>query len=238
MRKQKPALSPRTRRWQLTQHVPAIAPRTDADSQDAHSDNTAFQNAPAQPASDAATNTPATDTNVIASNAATASAPSQPAAVQANATVLQVGPQEHGAGAQPDLAAIAVNIAARSKDGEKHFDIRLDPPDLGRIDAWLSVDNSGKAQAHLTADKPQTLDFLQHDRTVLERSLKDVGLDLSNNGLNFSLKGQDRQGDKTPAPIGGSTLAVTAVESDEAASNTATNIDGLRAGCSHVAIRV
>ena len=33
--------------------------------------------------------------------------------------------------------------------------IRLDPPELGRIEVSLNVDAKGNAQAALTADKPQ-----------------------------------------------------------------------------------
>ena len=44
--------------------------------------------------------------------------------------------------------------------------------------------------AHLTADQPQTLDLLQKDSTNLTRALRDAGLDVSQNGLNFSLRQQ------------------------------------------------
>jgi flagellar hook-length control protein FliK len=96
-------------------------------------------------------------------------------------------------GARADLGALAVKIAAKSREGDRHFDIRLDPPELGRIDVHLFVDQSGRAQAHLSADKPHTLALLQRDSAELQRGLKDAGLDLSNSGLNFSLKGQEQQ---------------------------------------------
>ena len=93
----------------------------------------------------------------------------------------------------PDINALAVNIAAKSEDGQRHFDIRLDPAELGRVDVRLTVDDAGKAQATLSVEKPQTLELLQKDSSHLERALKDAGLDLSQNGLNFSLKGQQQQ---------------------------------------------
>ncbi len=169
--------------------------------------------------------------------AASGSAASQ--ATQGGAPTLQVVPQQAPAAAPvpPDPAALAITIAAKSKDGEKHFDIRLDPPELGRVDVRLSVDSSGKAQAHLTADNLQTLHLLQRDRHDLARSLKDAGLNLSNNGLNFSLKGQDRQGDSAPAPKGGSALGLKAVASGEAPT-PATKIHGLTASRSRLDIRV
>jgi len=92
-----------------------------------------------------------------------------------------------------DVNALAVTIAAKSQDGQKHFDIRLDPAELGRVDVRLTVDDAGKAQAMLSVEKPQTLELLQKDQAHLERALKDAGLDLAQNGLNFSLKGQHQQ---------------------------------------------
>ena len=95
----------------------------------------------------------------------------------------------------PDIDSLAVAIATNAARGTKHFDIRLDPPELGRVDVHMSVSRDGKAEALLTADRPETLELLQRDSKTLERALKDAGLDLSNNSLNFSLKGQHRQGD-------------------------------------------
>jgi flagellar hook-length control protein FliK len=42
----------------------------------------------------------------------------------------------------------------------------------------------------MTADQPQTLALLQKDAPSLTRALRDAGLDVSQSGLNFSLKGQ------------------------------------------------
>ena len=93
---------------------------------------------------------------------------------------------------QVDIPALAAHVTAKAKAGDKHFDIRLDPPDLGQVEVHLSVSSDGRAQAHVTADKPQTLDALQRDQATLHRALKDAGLELANNSLNFSLKGQER----------------------------------------------
>ena len=99
---------------------------------------------------------------------------------------IQVAPQAHDVA--PNVNSLAVEIAAKSQSGAKQFDIRLDPPELGRVDVRLSIDATGKAQAHLTADQPQTLDLLQKDSAALTRALRDAGLDVSQDGLNFSLQ--------------------------------------------------
>jgi flagellar hook-length control protein FliK len=90
----------------------------------------------------------------------------------------------------PNMPALAVEIAAKSQSGAKQFDIRLDPPELGRVEVRLSIDATGKASAHLSADQPQTLDLLQKDAPTLTRALRDAGLDVSQDGLNFSLRQQ------------------------------------------------
>ncbi len=75
----------------------------------------------------------------------------------------------------PNMPALAVEIAAKSQSGAKQFDIRLDPPELGRVEVRLSIDATGKASAHLSADQPQTLDLLQKDAPTLTRALRDAG---------------------------------------------------------------
>ena len=87
-----------------------------------------------------------------------------------------------------------MEIAARSQGGAKQFQIRLDPPELGRVDVRLSIDATGKTEAHLTADQPETLSLLQKDSGTLTQALRDSGLDVSQSGLNFSLRGQTGQG--------------------------------------------
>ncbi len=170
-----------------------------AKSSSAQSQQTTVPDAP-QPAANApaaqtATNTAVTNAASAIGNNATAQATT--AAPATIATTLQVAQQTTTSTMTPDLAALAVSIAAKSKDGQNEFNIRLEPAELGRVDVRLSVDAAGKAQAHLTADKPQTLQMLQRDSQSLERTLRDSGLDLSNNGLNFSLKGEQQNSTPT-----------------------------------------
>jgi flagellar hook-length control protein FliK len=148
---------------------------------------------------------------------------------------LHIGPQADAV-AQPNIDALAVNIAAKSKDGEKHFDIRLDPAELGRVDVKLSIDDAGKTQASLTAEKPQTLELLQRDRHTLERALRDAGLDLTGGGLNFSLKGQERDANTGSQPRGRG-LSVTAIAETNAV-NAAQSLSRIASADSRLDIRV
>lgn len=130
------------------------------------------------------------------------------------------------------MSALAVAIAAKSQSGNKQFDIRLDPPELGRVEVRLSIDATGKAQASLSADQPRTLDMLKTDAPVLARALRDAGLNVSQNGLNFSLRGQDRQnGGNSFTPRGSrgsqiSLIATSAIGSVPGAANYQGPADG------------
>ncbi len=142
---------------------------------------------------------------------------------------------------QPDIGALAVNIAAKAEGGTKHFDIRLDPAELGRVDVRLSVDDAGKAQALLTVEKPQTLELLQKDSTHLERALKDAGLDLTQSGLSFSLKGQQQQAGNNNAGTGGGRGRSVAMRAIAAVDQAASNINstyGLNGSDARLDIRV
>jgi flagellar hook-length control protein FliK len=157
-------------------------------------------------------------------NAVTATAPAQSAQSVAQAVPLQTAAQPDAA-AQPNVAALALTIAVKTKAGQKQFDIRLDPPELGRVDVKLSIDDAGKAQATLQAEKPHTLELLQRDRGTLERALRDAGLDLAGGGLNFSLKGQDKDANSGASTSRGRNLSVSAIaDTGSAASLASTQI--------------
>ena|SRR6185437_3202037 len=117
------------------------------------------------------------------------------------------------------MGAIAASIAAKATAGSKTFEIRLDPPELGHVDVHLTVDNDGRVQAMVMADRPHTLDLLQRGSHDLERALKDAGLNLSNNSLNFSLKGEGRQGDGGGASMARTRSLTSAVVARAEAAN-------------------
>jgi flagellar hook-length control protein FliK len=90
--------------------------------------------------------------------------------------------------------ALAVEIVSRMRDGMRRFEIRLDPPELGRIDVRLEVDRHGQATTKLTVDRPETLDLLQREARGLERALQQAGLKTDQGGLEFSLRQQAPDG--------------------------------------------
>lgn len=94
------------------------------------------------------------------------------------------------------VAGLAVEIAAQSLAGKNRFEIRLDPPELGRIDVRLEIDNDGNVKSRLIVERAETLDMLRRDAPQLERALQQAGLKTSDNALEFSLRDQTPQRDQ------------------------------------------
>jgi flagellar hook-length control protein FliK len=126
------------------------------------------------------------------------------AAPAAQAVATWTAPHAASPGEAVPLAAVPIVIAARVEAGEKQFQIRLDPPDLGRIDVQLNVDSSGRATSHLVVDRADTLDLLRRDAPSLERALQSAGLTTDDGSLQFSLRDQSfagrDQGASAPVP--------------------------------------
>lgn len=92
------------------------------------------------------------------------------------------------------VPTLAVEIAKGFANGKTSFDIRLDPPELGRVDVRMHIDGDGKVHTHLTVERAETLDLLQRDARGLEKALQQAGLDSDKGGLTFSLRGDGMSG--------------------------------------------
>ena len=98
------------------------------------------------------------------------------------------------------IAGLAIEIAARMQAGRNRFEIRLDPPELGRVDVRLDVDREGNVTSRLVVERTETLDLLRRDASQLERALQQAGLKTGDNSLQFSLRDQSsaRHNDDNP----------------------------------------
>jgi flagellar hook-length control protein FliK len=114
------------------------------------------------------------------------------------------------AAAAVPVAGLPIAIAARALAGSNQFDIRLDPPELGRIDVRLDIDANGQVTSHVTVDRPETLTLLQSQQPQLERALEQAGLKTADNGLQFTLRDQSFSGGNTGAGSGGGAQPNTA----------------------------
>jgi flagellar hook-length control protein FliK len=158
------------------------------------------------------------------------------AAQAPSATVTAATPQLNAMAAttpQLPVQAIAAEITANVQIGRSRFEIRLDPPELGRIDVRLDVDRQGNVTSHLIVEKASTLDVLRRDAQQLERALQDAGLKTSDNSLQFSLRDQqqqsDRQAEREP-PAQRLLVADEETTVAEAAGRTYGRMIGLRGG--------
>jgi chemotaxis protein MotD len=127
------------------------------------------------------------------------SAPS-PHATAPTSTMASPGPTP----APVPLVGVAMVVVANVHAGRNHFEIRLDPPELGRIDVRLHFDSNGHVTSHLVVDRSDTLDLLRRDAADLDRSLQQAGLKTADNGMQFSLRDQSAGNDnggseRTPA---------------------------------------
>jgi flagellar hook-length control protein FliK len=96
---------------------------------------------------------------------------------------------------------VAVAVVRAVADGVERISIKLQPPELGRIDVRLDVGADGRVQAYVLAERPATLEILQRDSRELERALNGAGLDTANGGLSFGLRqnGNGQAGGDGPA---------------------------------------
>lgn len=96
-------------------------------------------------------------------------------------------------------AGIAVEIATQVQAGKNRFDIRLDPPELGRIDVRIDIDRDGNVSSRLMVDRAETLDLLRRDASQIERAQQQAGLKTADNVLEFSLRDQRFARDDQPS---------------------------------------
>lgn len=158
-------------------------------------------NAPAKPAPNAApaaapqqapiTTDPTANTETPDGLTISAQQPAQASNVQ-----LAARPEAaayHRPDPQINLPYVAVEIARHIQNGINRFEIRLNPPELGRIDVRMEIDASGNLTARLAVEKSETLDLLQRDQRALERALADAGVDPGKTELEFSLQQHGQQ---------------------------------------------
>jgi flagellar hook-length control protein FliK len=180
----------------------ATAPATGA-NRDRTGEDTADARAGERRSDAAAAPTTAVDPATADAQATTQSAPSARADIVAAPRVVQAGYQTSQQ--QLNLPQIAFELVRQVNEGNTRFQIRLDPPELGRIDVRLDIDASGQVNARLTVEKAETLDLMQRDQRALQQALQQAGLDGAKTNLEFSLKqnpfGGGQQGQDGDSPL-------------------------------------
>ncbi len=94
------------------------------------------------------------------------------------------------------VSDLPVAIATLARQGERTFEIRLDPAELGKIDVSLTIDRDGAIRTHIVVERPETVQLLRNDTQRLEQALGESGLRTDPGGIGISLRngsGQNQQ---------------------------------------------
>ena len=95
----------------------------------------------------------------------------------------------------PATSQVSIQLSKAVQNGDNKIKIQLRPQELGRVEVKLEIANDGRAKALIIAERPETLDILQRDVRVLDRTLQDAGLKTDQNSLSFDLQGRDGNSD-------------------------------------------
>jgi hypothetical protein len=97
-------------------------------------------------------------------------------------------PEQQATESSSTLNQVPLEIGLKVLSGSKRFDIRLDPPELGRIEVRLDLSKNGEVNAELTVDRVETLSLLQRDARTLERAFEQIGLKAGEGSINLTLR--------------------------------------------------
>jgi len=133
--------------------------------------------------------TPADAAGMLAGSNAAADAAASATTAGTDAPATDTNPKPTLA--QPHtLPILAAAMMRRIQNGMKEFTLRLDPPELGRVDVRLTVGTDKKVRAVVSTDRPEALKDLALSARDLTRALQEAGLELEENGLSFSMNDQ------------------------------------------------
>lgn len=85
------------------------------------------------------------------------------------------------------IPMLAATMMRRFDSGSRQFTMRLDPPELGKVDVKMTVGADKKVRAVVSADRPEALADLIRSARDLVGALREAGLDLDDNGLTFQM---------------------------------------------------
>lgn len=187
----------------------------------------------------AADDKPKSDAIADPPSAPDVAAEGQASQAASTSSVPQPARLAHAAYAAPvqqiNIPQVAFEVFRQFQAGNTRFQIRLDPPELGRIDVKLDLDKHGTINARMVVERPETLDLMQRDQRALQQALNQAGLDTGKTNLEFSLRqspfsheqfaGQGQQG----GSFGSAANATTAEEATESPVVTGTYYRGTAA---------
>lgn len=147
---------------------------------------------PSQPNMPAAA-APASHPTASAGNvppAAPALAPASPAAAPSTAAAGTSGVASHAPAPSPAQQVAAAAVTLHGAGGTQQVTVRLDPAELGRVEVQIVRTGDGTGGVTVTAERPETLQLLQHDQSQLQQALSQAGVGEARN-MSFHLQSPD-----------------------------------------------
>jgi flagellar hook-length control protein FliK len=119
------------------------------------------------------------------------------ASVSRHAAFSDIYAARHQPATSPVIAAqpgkmgrdMGVEIARQVTAGRSEMLVRLDPPEMGRIDIRLSFDHDGGLRAVMSVDHHGALDLLRRETGDLTRALVDAGVKADAQSFRFDSRG-------------------------------------------------
>ncbi len=90
-------------------------------------------------------------------------------------------------------ADVGLEIVRQVAGGKSDFTIRLDPPEMGRIEVKLELAPTGEVRGVIAAENPATHELLRRDEAALYRLLAEQGLKADSGALSFQQRQQQQQ---------------------------------------------
>lgn len=128
-------------------------------------------------------------------------------AIKTDAAHLQHKSAPHRAAAPAAVKSpedFAQVLARRLHEGATEFQLRLDPPELGRIEARFVAGDDGAATLSISFDNQSAFDLFARDEAALRLALASAGFNFPEGGLSFSLQERPAfaETDATALPAG------------------------------------
>lgn len=105
--------------------------------------------------------------------------------------------------AQAPVVAAQLALAVLKRGEPGAVELRLDPPELGKVRLELRFDSADQVSITVHAERPETLDLLRRGADALDRDLRDAGLSLAD--LDFASSGgfgaDDASSDAVETPV-------------------------------------
>jgi hypothetical protein len=90
----------------------------------------------------------------------------------------------------------AALLAAPAPAEGRSLELRLDPPELGRVTVSFEAGRDGALAALVAAERPETLDLLRRNAEILQRELAQAGW----RGAELQFAGGGPSGERAAAP--------------------------------------